>query len=279
MENIDVKQDKKKKWSILSTVLVVLAIATLISAFLLGIHLYEYCKVDKREVLLYSNLDTQIDIFSVEYKNGTGDITVQGMDGQKVVAPGTSVEYTIRLRNKDKLALDYELIPTVTYTSEHTVPVLVRMLDTDGNYLIGDAKTWVAIHDVGEVCEQGMIHKGSSTEYYFQWKWEFESGDDAYDTFLGNITDENVGVSVKFDLHAAANADASKDPAWLEWIHRYIVMTALLVALLAAVIVLVIVAMRKKRNASPVGAPVPGGESVISNDALPETTNEDTNVE
>jgi hypothetical protein len=132
----------------LSAVITILSILTVLSATLLSVRLIDYIQVDEREVRLKSNIDTQFDLFSVEYENVSGEITVSGMDEQKVVAPGTSVEYTIRLRNADSTAIDFDLVPEISYTSDYVVPIYVRMLDSNDNYIVGDAKTWIAIQDV-----------------------------------------------------------------------------------------------------------------------------------
>lgn len=202
---IDTKFNKFSKgivWALLGVV----SFLTVASAALLTARLIDYTSKDDKEVLLQSNFDEQLDLFSIQYENEKGDIVVSGSEGQKVIAPGTSVDYTIRLRNKDKSAIDYELIPEVSYESEYAVPIVVRMLDNDGNYIIGDAKTWATVEEVEGIVENKTLLKGESTEYVFQWKWDYESGDDEYDTFLGSIAnEENVGVSVKLDLRAEAN--------------------------------------------------------------------------
>lgn len=204
---MDTKFNKFSK-GMVWTLLGVLGFLTVVSATLLAVRLANYISKDDKEVLLQSNFDEQLDLFSIQYENQNGEVVVSGAEGQKVVAPGTSVDYTIRLRNKDKVAIDYELTPEASNLSEYSVPIYVRILDDDGNYVVGDAKTWASIEEVSDVVEKKILLKGESTEYIFQWKWEFESGDDEYDTFLGSIVDkENVGVSVKLNLYAQANTE------------------------------------------------------------------------
>ena len=78
---IDNEIDRKRRLrnGIFATALVILIIATILSAVLLAIRLVDYIKVDDREVLLKSNLDTALDIFSIKYENASGEITVSGM--------------------------------------------------------------------------------------------------------------------------------------------------------------------------------------------------------
>lgn len=241
--------DKRFARGVLGTVIAILAVLTAISAVLLAIRLSDYINRDSAEVLLKANVSKRLEIFSVQYDNKSGEITVTGMDGQRVIAPGTKVDYTVRLRNKDKIAIDYELVLTVEYTSEHTVPVRFRMIDDDENYLIGDEKTWVALEDIGQVSDMGTIVKGGSEEYEFQWKWEFESGDDEYDTFLGDLAkDEIVGVKVGFEIHAEANTDIGANGGIMGSGLGDILIAGFALLLLLAAIVLLIVYLVKRRK-------------------------------
>lgn len=229
--------------------LIIIVLLTIISIILLAIRLIDYINIDRNEVLLNSNFDNQLDLFSVQYENTSGEITVSGIDGEKVVAPGTSMEYTIRLRNKDKIAIDYELIPNISYTSDHAIPILIRMLDDNGEYIIGDAKTWVTIDEIITQKGRGTLLKGQSAEYVFQWKWEFESGDDYYDTQLGNdATKENIGISVKFDLHAEANTDIGVNGGVIESGLGDIIFAAVVLVMLAAAITLMILIIVKNKK-------------------------------
>ena len=234
------------------TVLVILILLTALSTVLLVVRLVDYIRMDDREVLLQSNLDTALDLFSVQYENESGEISVSGMKGQRVIAPGTSVEYTIRLRNKDKVAIDCELIPVVSYISDHPVPILVRMLDGDGNYIVGDARTWMTVEELSSLCEKETLVKGESTEYVFQWKWEFESGDDAYDTQLGQTaTKEKVGVSVAFTVHAAANTTLGENGGVMQSGLGEILFVGGAILLWMAAIALMVLMIRRRRESDP----------------------------
>ena len=237
----------------LGAVIIILVILTILSGVLLSIRLINYIQVDEREVRLTSNLQTVFDLFSVEYKNASGEITVSGADGQKVVAPGTSVEYTIRLRNADKTAIDYEMIPKCTYSTQHAFPILVRMLDASHNYIIGSETTWVAIEDIAGMSAEKTLVKGESAEYYFQWKWEFESGDDTYDTFLGSLSNtENVGIEVAFTVQAEANTDIGTNGGIMQSGLGDIIAAGITLLLLIIAIVLTVMVFLKKRKSDSV---------------------------
>ena len=138
------KEKKKERKSIFGVggtfwvAMVILFILLILSLIVLGIRLGQYIHVDNREVMLKSNMDTELDIFSVIYRNDLGEITVEGMDGEKVIAPGTDVDYTVRLRNKDTIAIDYtlivqvELLATEKPLSDYEIPLLYRLQGLSG---------------------------------------------------------------------------------------------------------------------------------------------------
>lgn len=219
--------------------LIILAIC---STVILSVRLYDYTKTDERALSLKTNMDEELDVFSVTYYDALGEVVVQGSDGEKVVAPGTSVDYTVRLRNTDKTAIDYDLVPQVAFASAHKIPIKVRLLDSEDNYLAGDAKTWINIEELNGISHVGTLAKGESVEMLFQWMWPFESGDDEYDTFLGDtVIEENIGVSVSFSVHSEANTDMNANGGFFgSGAHDNLGLLLFLVLLLAAIVLLII---------------------------------------
>ena len=211
---------KKRKGlfkGMLDVVLAILVILCLLSAALLAIRLNNFIKLDNTEIFLTTNMDTSMELFSVFYENESGEVTVFSADGQKLVAPGTAVDYAIHLRNTEKTAINYKLELEIHETGAYTVPILVRMLDSTGDYVFGGPEEWVPIGlaDIGPLYK--TLRTEQSSEYIFQWKWEFESGDDAYDTQLGSdAVTESIGVSVKFDLHTEANTTMEENGGFMK---------------------------------------------------------------
>ena len=241
----------------------IMFILLLLSLIVLGIRLGEYAQRDNREVMLKSNMDAELDIFSVIYRNSTGEIVVEGLDGAHVIAPGSDTDYTVRLRNKDTIAIDYtliaqvELLATEEPLSNYEIPILFRMLDPEDNYLAGDAKTWADRKALDGLSHGGTIARGESAEYLFQWKWPFESGDDAYDTFLGNIAGEDVGIKVTFTLRAEANTSIEANGGfWGSGLGKTILISIFFLLLLAAII-LFFVSIFKRQKQQPEPAPMP----------------------
>lgn len=233
----------------LDVVVMILAILCLISAALLAIRLNNFIKLDNSEVWLTTNMDQQLDLFSVSYENETGEVTVSSADGTKLVAPGTAVDYTIHLRNAEKTAVNYKLIPDIAETSEYALPILVRMYDQSG-YIIGGEEEWVPVGNVDTRPLFATLKTNESAEYIFQWKWEFESGNDDYDTQLGMDSEaKDIGVSVAFDLHTEANTSVEQNGGWMKsergGVYQMSIWLLLLMILLA---VILIVKNRKKKK-------------------------------
>lgn len=247
MDDIKVMNPAKKNNSgrIFWTAVAVLVLLLLISLVVLSVRLYVYSAADNRAVSLKSNMDTKLDVFSVEYKSASGEVSVSGTNGEKVIAPGTDVEYTIRIRNTDTVAIDYDLVPTVTLLSDHKLPIVVRLLDPEDNYLVGDAKTWVEPEVMNTINEKATLGKGEAVEYLFQWKWPFESGDDAYDTFLGDTTiTEKIGIQVSFSIHAESNTTLEDNGGFFgSGAHENMIM--LIFCLLIALTIVLLIVFRK----------------------------------
>jgi flagellar basal body-associated protein FliL len=252
----DIKKEKKKEKKYIFHVggtfwvaMVILVILLLLSLVVLGIRLSEYAHVDNREVMLKSNMDTELDIFAVQYENASGDIIVSSLDGQKVVAPGTTLEHTIRFRNADSRELDYEIVPEVKYTSEYKIPLLIRMVDTELNYLIGDEKTWVRIEDIEAASAPDTLPIGGSDEFYFQWKWDYETGNDAYDTELGNAAKtQDIGVEVSLAIHAEITAEGGPDDIVMRSKLGHIIILIVICVLLLTSIILTTIVIIKRRE-------------------------------
>ena len=237
----------------------ILIILLILSIIVLAVRMSDYFASSQREVSLNSAIHkNDLDIFDIRYKNDQGHITVEGFDGQKVVAPGTDVEYTIRVRNTDKVAIDYELLPSVEFFTEHKLPLYVRILDHNDDYILGSAKEWVEISEINGTVHRNTLLKGECVEYTFQWKWPYEQGNDEFDTLLGNLN--NAGLKVSFTVNAAANLDVNLNggvlPSLLTSGTLGIFIFALLL-LIAIILLILSIINRRLKKAEPEPEPEP----------------------
>ena len=201
---------KKSKYGAGLIVLLVIVISLfLLTTIVLGSRLYDMATRDQYTVDMgLGEPDGSIDLFRIEYENELGEITVQGVNADNVVAPGTAVNYDIRLRNNDDVVIDFLMTPTVEFLTGDPVPVEFKMIDSYGNYILGDEETWVSPDDMNQLYHKGSIHPGEVFTYHVSWRWVFEVSDDqnSTDTYLGNANAEgSPGVRVGITTESVAN--------------------------------------------------------------------------
>ena len=254
----------------------ILVILLIISFVVLGFRMAEYANRDNREVMLKSNMDMELDIFSATYKNEDGEIVIRGAEGEKVIAPGADVDYTVRLRNKDNVAIDYTLIANVKVVGQKgiEIPLEFRILDPEDNYLAGDAKTWVTRAEIDGLSHNSTIKRGESAEYIFQWRWPFEGSNDQLDTILGNMADLDLGVEISFTLRSEANTSLEANGGfWGSGLGRGVLIFIFALLLLIAIILLII-AYFKRKQIITIPEPVVVPEPVVEPEPMPEPTPE-----
>lgn len=206
---------KKRRGTWLLILLLIILILFLLSTIVLGSRLYELAKRDQYTVDLgLGEPEGTIELFRIEYSNAEGEITVQGANSENVVAPGTTVDYDIRLRNNDEVVIDFLMTPTVDFLTDDEVPVEFKIVDDYGNYILGSDTEWVGADGMNQLAHKGSIHPGEVFTYHVRWQWLFEVSDeqDDYDTYLGNQDGEVVpGVAVGIETQASANPMPLKD--------------------------------------------------------------------
>lgn len=154
--------------------------------------------------------DTQVEIFRVSYENGEQIITVNTDDGNKLVAPGTENSYTFKLKNTGNIALDYTVSIDAYFTpGDVVIPVTGRVSRYDGQWLVGDQNTYAEVTALDRVEDEGTLGAGRYSYYTLDWLWPYESGDDEFDTLIGNMA---VNQDLIFTVVVKTVAEESKDP-------------------------------------------------------------------
>lgn len=207
-------KEKKQRGTGFIVIIAVVLILFLVSTVLLGSQLYEVATRDRHTVNMTVGEAGEIELFDIRYSNESGEITVQGVNADNVVAPGTSVDYDIRLRNNEDYVIDFVMLPHVQFLTEDDIPIRFKLKDDHGNYLLGDENTWAYSDSVNAVEHRGQIHPGEVFTYHLTWQWVFENGEDqdAYDTYLANLDGAVVpGVTMGISTEATANMSVSKD--------------------------------------------------------------------
>lgn len=158
------------------------------------------------------DLNTQIDIFSITDKNEDGKVTVESIDGNKVIAPGTEGTYRFQIKNKGNIAVDTETKLSVDFIADgfeyDTLPIEVKFTNYKGEILSDEA--WISIDKFEECIDELTIGRNSYVYYQFDWRWKFESGDDELDTYLGNLSCDSV-VKMTVGIQATATQSENYD--------------------------------------------------------------------
>ena len=232
------------------TFLIVTISLLLLSAVILGIRLADYAQQDKREVALKIEDDVELPMFSIQYTNANGEVIIQSSNDDKILAPGAKSTYTILLRNADEYALDYELAPKVVFSTRYQIPLKVKMRVANGEYILGSAEEWATLQDLRELSNTGTLAKAEAVEYTFEWLWPYESGNDDFDTELGN-QERNVGVEVAFVFHSVANTTLDANGGWEGHpdMGKNIALAVSSAIFLASVVAITIVIIKKRKAA------------------------------
>ena len=153
---------------------------------------------------------TSIAIFRVEYENGERIITVSSALGKDIIAPGTSNEYNFYLRNTGNSPIAYGLTLDASITVDgyegiiNEIPVNVKLRRYDNAYLIGGEDKWIPVSELGGGADAGTLGANSYASYTLYWQWEFETGNDFWDTFLGAASvDSSIQLTISIGATSA----------------------------------------------------------------------------
>ncbi len=243
LENL--QMNKKQRIFLIVTIALLL-----LSMVVLGFRLADYAQQDKREVALKIEDDVELPLFSIQYTNANGDVVIQSANDDKILAPGAKSTYNILLRNADEYALDYELAPKVVFSTRYQIPILVRMRVADGEYILGSEEEWATLQNLRELNKTGTLAKAEAIEYVFEWMWPYESGNDDFDTELGD-QERNIGLEVTFAFHSVANTTLEANGGWEGHpdMGKNIALAVAAAIFLASIITLTVVIIKKRKEA------------------------------
>lgn len=156
---------------------------------------------------------TDVEIFKMTYDNVSGEITVKPNSGtDKLLAPGTTNDYTFTLENNGDVPLDYTMSMQAWFGSEYVIPVKAKVSDYNGKYLLGSANKSEDVLKLNTVGDSGVLGAGRCAVYTLDWEWVFEQGIDEYDTMLGNLAvDDDITLTIRILTTAKYDDDPGSE--------------------------------------------------------------------
>ena len=219
------ERNTKICFNILALILLFLILLTFL---ILVVRIGNFAPIDKNTIFLVEknfkvstddkeqvwNTKSDIDIFDSSITNKEKIIIVKSDNGDNLIAPGTYNEYTFNLKNTGNIAIDYDInmrailkIDNVESTFEK-FPVVVRLKNYSGEYLLGDDENWLSIEEINNFLDQGILGVNNYAYYTLEWKWE--GTDDQLDTALGTAaTSSDIDLTVEISTSSTPSAKPS----------------------------------------------------------------------
>ncbi|MBQ9011594.1 MAG: hypothetical protein IJ093_02985 [Bacilli bacterium] len=155
--------------------------------------------------------ETDFSLFDSFYDE-KGSVTVNSLNGDNVIAPGTSKCYNFSLKNNSNVILDYNIKFDTTLKINDDekdltdFPILVR-IKNDNEYFLGNDNLWVPIIELDNYTKSGVLDVGNYAYYLLEWKWNFEDNN-IKDTILGKDATMN---DIVLDITVFTESKLSKD--------------------------------------------------------------------
>ena len=203
---------------------VVLLFLILLTFLILIVRIGNFAPIDKNTIFLVEknfkvatddkdkiwDTKSDIDIFDSSITNKDEIVIVKSENGDNLIAPGTFNEYTFNLKNTGNIAIDYDVnmrailkINNVESSFEN-FPIVVRLKNYNGEYLLGNDETWLSIEEINDFLDQGILGVNNYAYYTLEWKWDGK--DDRLDTALGTSAVSN-------DIDLIVEISTSSTPA------------------------------------------------------------------
>lgn len=275
MDNTKNNESKDNKWYIIIVLLIILIFLFILSLLILVIRIGNFLPngtdiffIEPKEAefiveddkTIWSD-ETSIEIFAISKINGEGKMTVLSGTGDNIIAPGMEGNYKFILKNMGNIAIDYSCNIVASLKGknitidEKNIPFKIRLKDYQNNYIIGNDNNGDTIGELKKYVDSKTIGKNCYVYYELEWCWPYESGNDEFDTLLGNMSSESqidfvIDISFKAVQSEKLNASGgikfnNKDPRTGGNIVPipYIVLNLLILIIL---IILIILKKRKK---------------------------------
>ncbi len=278
VEDSDNEEEKKKNklGLIIKILVIILLLLLLLSLGILLIRIADFLPNDRDIIFIEPKLpdvevsddeviwetNTDINIFRTREVNESGQVVVESSNGENIIAPGMEGSYRFYIKNKGNIALDSKTVLGVEFIAENLdydyskLPIEIRFVNYQGKDLTG--KGWVSVDEVDTCIDELTLGKNRYVYYTLEWRWLFETGDDAFDTLLGNLSvDSKVELTVNIAVSATQSDDYDADGGLDSGLDDprtggdlvpapYIALNILILLIIIALIILEIIKRKKK---------------------------------
>ena len=151
-------------------------------------------------------------IFCVSNANGKGETTALSDDGEKIIAPGTSWNYSFSLQNTKNFTLRYAVRTEAIIEGLDegmTLPVLSRLKGPNG-WLTKQGNQYTPVLELNDILDNGVLSPNTEAKYRLGWQWPFESGNDELDTMLGDLALEK-DITLYINIYVYAREETDQD--------------------------------------------------------------------
>ncbi|MBR5248160.1 MAG: sortase B protein-sorting domain-containing protein, partial [Lachnospiraceae bacterium] len=155
--------------------------------------------------------NTQVEIFRISHENDDHEVTVSSDNGDKIIAPGTRNSYTFKLKNTGNVPMDYTVSIDAYFTpGDVAMPITGRLSRHDGKWIVGDQEEYAEVATLNGAQDSATLSQGRYCYYVLEWEWPYESGNDNWDTWLGDLA---VSQDLTFTIVINTTATESTNPS------------------------------------------------------------------
>ena len=127
------------------------------------------------------------------YQNTLHIFTNPAFEFKNVIAPGSSNTYVFEVHNNSQINIKYD-IETIE-VNRYNINLKYR-LKINNNYVVGNDDSWVSANKLRDIGRR--LSSNSSHKYSLEWKWDYESGNDRNDTYIGENINEEYKLNIRF---------------------------------------------------------------------------------
>ena len=194
------QQKRNRKKIILIALLVILAVMSSTFVWTLARYITSQTASDSAAVAKFGlGIPGTINLFSDSYTNVKAD-----ENGKKIIAPGTSGEYTFQVTGTSEVAYKVSAAATVTYSDEWGSYHPLKFSLNGTNWLnLSEFQEALSTALASEIMAPNTPYTSEQT---IHWSWPFEGaeGDDAKDTAMGVAAAEGNAPTVEVEIEVVA---------------------------------------------------------------------------